>query len=51
MDYLEELNDKLSAFEFKWQKDKFKRPEKFLQAYPEAKIKLVNQKNYKDFVC
>ena len=50
IDYLEELNGKLSAFEFKWQKDKFKKPKVFLDAYPQAKVNLVNQKNYKDFV-
>lgn len=50
IDYLEEFNGQLSAFEFKRQKDKFKKPKAFLEAYPQAKIALVNQKNYKDFV-
>lgn len=50
IDYLEEFNGQLSAFEFKRQKDRFKKPKAFLEAYPQAKITLVNQKNYKDFV-
>lgn len=50
IDYLEELNGKLTAFEFKWQKDKLKKPKAFLEAYPQAEISLVNQKNYKNFV-
>ena len=36
IDYVEEKGNVLSAFEFKWKKDSFKKPKIFLDAYPEA---------------
>jgi hypothetical protein len=50
IDYLEEENNKICAFEFKWKKEKFKTPKVFSETYPEAKIQLINHKNYKKFV-
>ncbi|MCK9378759.1 MAG: ATP-binding protein [Candidatus Moranbacteria bacterium] len=50
IDFLEEENGVLSAFEFKWKKDKFSVPKAFSDAYPDVKVALVNRKNYKKFV-
>ncbi len=49
IDYLEEYGGKLRGFEVKWRKDKFKKPNIFLEAYPGSKVELVNRDNYKDF--
>lgn len=50
VDYLEDQNGKISAFEFKWQKDKIRKPKAFLRAYPGSSIELINKKNYKKFL-
>ena len=50
IDYIEERNGKLSAFEFKWKKDKQKPPREFLETYPNSEFKTVNKDNYWDFV-
>jgi uncharacterized protein len=50
IDFLEESGGAISAFEFKWQKDKFNIPKAFSTSYPEATTELVNRKNYKEFV-
>ena len=50
IDYLEESGGRLSGFEFKWSKDKFKKPKVFLAAFPDSSIELVNKDNYKNFV-
>jgi len=50
IDFLEEENGMLSAFEFKWQKDKFNLPKAFSDTYPEVRAELVNRKNYRKFV-
>lgn len=50
IDYLEECNGKLSGFEFKWQKNKFKKNQIFLTAYKNSSIELINKYNYKNFV-
>jgi hypothetical protein len=50
IDYLEESEGKLSAFEFKWRTGKFRVPKIFLKAYPGSQVKIVNTDNFKDFV-
>lgn len=50
LDYLEESANTLTAFEFKWQKEKFKIPKIFIENYPESEIKMINRDNYKDFL-
>jgi len=50
IDYLEEINGKLSGFELKWKKDKFKKNQIFLNAYKNSSIELINKDNYKSFV-
>lgn len=50
IDYVEEKNGVLSAFEFKWKKDSFKKPKAFLDAYPGSALELVNKDSYKKFI-
>ena len=50
IDYVEEGGSALSAFEFKWKRDSFKKPKVFLDAYPGSAIELVNRDSYKKFV-
>ncbi|MBK9720096.1 MAG: ATP-binding protein [Saprospiraceae bacterium] len=51
IDYLEEFDGKLLAFEFKWNPDrKVTFPKPFLKAYPEAVTHLIHQENYFDFL-
>ena len=50
IDYVEEKGNVLSAFEFKWKKDSFKKPKIFLDAYPGSAIELVNKGSYKKFI-
>jgi len=50
VDYLEEANGTLSAFEFKWSaKAKTKFPSSFIQAYS-PKTAVINRQNFMDFV-
>lgn len=50
IDYVEEYQGKLFGFEFKWNKNSFRPPKAFLEAYPNSAVRLVNKENYKDFV-
>lgn len=50
IDYLEEFEGRLAGFEFKWRKDKFKKPKVFLETYPASTVELINRGNYKNFV-
>ncbi len=51
IDYIEERDGKLFAFEFKWNKNKKARlPKAFIQAYPESEFKIINNENYIDFI-
>ena len=50
IDYIEERNGKLSAFEFKWKKDKQKPPQEFLDTYENSEFKIVNKNNYWEFL-
>lgn len=49
IDFVEEKNGKISAFEFKWNNKKTKFPEKFLESY-NAKGIVVDRDNFRDFV-
>lgn len=49
VDYVEEFNDSLNGYEFKWNKDKFIAPKDFLR-YKNSRVVLVNRKNYMDFL-
>jgi hypothetical protein len=50
IDYLEEKEGKLFAYEFKWGKDKVKQPKEFLKTYQNSKFQIINQENFWDFV-
>ncbi|WP_281309473.1 ATP-binding protein [Flavobacterium flavigenum] len=51
LDWLEEREDKLSGFEFKWNENKkVKIPTAFKNAYPEAEFEVINKANYLDFI-
>ena len=51
LDWLEESDQHLSAFEFKWSdRKKAKAPAAFQKAYPDANFRLVNRDNYLDFI-
>jgi predicted AAA+ superfamily ATPase len=51
VDYLEEKNGKLFAYEFKWNSKKNAKITKtFTSNYPEAEINIITPENYLDFV-
>jgi hypothetical protein len=51
VDYLEESEGQLSAWEFKWSASWSSRiPRSFLTAYPEAKASIVNRENFIGFI-
>lgn len=51
IDYIEELNGKLHAYEFKWQSSKkVKPPRSFTNAYPEASFNVVHPDNVFEFL-
>jgi uncharacterized protein len=51
LDWLEEENGQLSAFEFKWNENrKAKIPTAFAKAYPEAIFEVISKGNYLDFI-
>lgn len=51
IDYIEEKDGKLSAFEFKWSTKKNpKMPKAFMQVYPKSNFNVINPYNYTDFI-
>ncbi len=51
IDYIEEYDGKLHAYEFKWNpKAKVKTQRTFLEAYPGSEIKAITPKNFDEFV-
>jgi predicted AAA+ superfamily ATPase len=50
IDWIEEKEGNLYAYEFKYSKEKTKFPKSFLAAYPKAKTKVINTFNYLDFL-
>ena len=52
IDYIEEENGMINAFEFKWneRKSKNKCPESFSTAYPDAHFKIITPKNIEEFL-
>jgi predicted AAA+ superfamily ATPase len=51
IDYLEEYDGKLHAYEFKWREiKKIKPPATFLSAYPGSEFKVIHKENYFDFL-
>ena len=51
IDYVEELDGIISAFEFKWSPQvKVKRPEEFLNAYPNSTYEVITPDNFWQFI-
>ena len=51
IDYIEEQNGQLSAYEFKWSsKTKYRKPKAFTVAYPEATFKIIHKDNVDEFL-
>ena len=52
IDYLEEVNGRLEAYEFKWndKKANVRAPESFTKAYPEASFHVITHKNIDEFL-
>lgn len=50
IDYLEEYETKIDAFEFKWRKRPSRHQKSFSTAYPQAKLDTVNRDNFLKFV-
>lgn len=49
IDYVEEYNDRLDGYEFKWNKTKMSAPKEFL-TYKNSRVSLINRYNYQDFL-
>lgn len=51
IDYIEECDGQLSAYEFKWNVDaKFRQPKVFLQTYPTANFEVIHKDNIESFL-
>jgi hypothetical protein len=50
IDYVEEKEDRLFGFEFKYSKKKAKAPESFIETYKNSFFKLINRENFLNFV-
>ena len=50
IDRIEEQNNTIVAFEYKWGKAKAKTPTEFAKSYPDANFEIINQDNYLDFI-
>lgn len=50
IDRIEDYENELKAFEFKWGQKKVKTPSQFAQAYPNASFDVITQDNYLDFI-
>jgi predicted AAA+ superfamily ATPase len=50
LDYLEEVDGQISAYEFKWQKKKSAVPKGFSTTYPQSKFSCIHRENYLDFI-
>lgn len=51
IDYLEEKEGKIFAYEIKWSDKKVSFPKAFLEAYPENETKIINKLNFEEFIC
>lgn len=50
IDFIEEIDGKLYAFEFKWEQGKVKPPKAFLEAYQGSEFKVVTKSNFHELV-
>jgi predicted AAA+ superfamily ATPase len=51
IDYLEDADGQLNAFEFKWLDKKTKAPSAFTTHYPDATFKAIDTENFENFIC
>lgn len=49
IDYVEEIDQKLSAFEFKWQPQNYRPPKLFTDLYPDAAVSQISKENFLEF--
>ncbi|MBK9983082.1 MAG: ATP-binding protein [Saprospiraceae bacterium] len=50
IDYIEEIDGKLYAYEFKWNEDVGKPPKAFIEAYPGSDYKVISKNNFIEFI-
>lgn len=50
LDYIEEYEGKIHAFEFKWKKQKFSTPSSFVNNYRNSTVELIHNKNFEKFL-
>lgn len=50
IDYIEEEDGILNAFELKWKEEKVRFAKSFLETYPNHKTQLINRTNFEDFI-
>ncbi len=50
IDYLEEYNGQLTAYEMKWKTGKKKIPKAFIESYPNSQIQFIDRENFEGFV-
>ncbi|HMS67147.1 MAG TPA: ATP-binding protein [Saprospiraceae bacterium] len=50
IDYLEERDGLLNAYEIKWTQKNVRFPNSFQEGYPDHKLKVIDQDNYSDFL-
>lgn len=50
IDFIEEREGKLFAFEFKWKKEKVSLPSDFITAYPSSEFLVISKENYLEFI-
>lgn len=50
IDYIEEADGVLNAFELKWTAKKVRFPNSFMEAYPEHKTSVISRDNFEDFI-
>ncbi len=50
IDFIEELDGRLTAYEFKWKKTNAKMPKAFSDNYPNTDFQVISPENYIDFI-
>ncbi len=50
IDYIEEIDGVLNAYEFKWKKAKVRFPDSFKSAYPYHTLQVINRENFDEFI-
>jgi hypothetical protein len=50
LDYVEEFDGKLNAFEIKYSKKTVNPPKTWTENYPGSSFKVINKENYLDFI-